>query len=66
MTLQHVAQQEMDAVDLTGNCTAATLWPRFAVMERKESVHCIITITGSGTGTDTVRPHYKNPQTVTQ
>ena len=49
MTLQHVAQQEMGAVALTGNCTAATLWPRFAVMERKEFVHYIITTIGSGT-----------------
>jgi hypothetical protein len=45
----------MDAVDLSGDCTAATSWQRFAVMEMKEYLHCITTVTGTGTGTDIVR-----------
>jgi hypothetical protein len=51
----------MDVVDLTGDCTAATLWQRFAVMAKKEYVHCITTATGNGTGTDIVRLLYRNP-----
>jgi hypothetical protein len=53
-TLQHVVQLEMDAVDLTGGYTAATLWQRFAVMDRKEYFHYIITIDNIGPGTNTV------------
>jgi hypothetical protein len=49
----------MDVVDLTGDCTAATLWQRFAVTEIKECVHCIITVITTGIGTDTVRLLYK-------
>jgi hypothetical protein len=51
----------MDAVDLTGGYTAATLWQRFAVMDRKEYFHCIIIIASTGVGTGIVRPLYKNP-----
>jgi hypothetical protein len=53
-TLQHVVQQKMDAVDLSGGYTAAILWQKFAVMDRKEYFHCIITIANTGAGTNTV------------